>query len=596
MSTTQYRARARLPRSKAPRRPLRQVAAAIPAHVWILGGLTLLAAVLRFATIAGQSYWADEALTVHEVRLPFGSMLSAVAHNETTPPLYFILAWVWAHVLGTGEAALRSLSALAGVAAVPITYLCARELVSRRAGLIAAALAAVNPYLIWYSQEARSYMLLIALTGASFLWFIRAEREPSRRNVAWWAVFSALALATHFFAGFLVAPEALWLLWRARSRLVLLAAGALAAVQLALVPLVLDDTGHGVGWIHAIPLLTRISQVPTEFAVMTVYRHVSIAEGLWGGAIAIAAVALLLAVTGGRAERRGAGLAASIAGFVLAVPLLLALVRPADDFYLVRNLSPAWIPICVAVAAACAAPRRRDVGAAAATVLLLMFALATIEIDRNPVFQRADWRGVARVLGKTSEPRAILVAGGPEAFPLKIFVPGVKWIQPPMTRRVLVDEIDVVGSISHAPLRGPGHHRGPALPVRAPKGAILLGKQWVRNFDVARYELIRPWLMDTKQISARAGRFFHHRAPTQLLVLVGGGVPRPGAAPVAPGGVGLGRHHRSHRARPARRARAARHARRARAARHARHARAARIARRARRLAADAALTQQRVT
>jgi hypothetical protein len=522
-------------RPKRPRPPLREAIARIPIAVWALGALIVLAAVLRFTGIAAQSYWADESLTVYEIHMPFGAMLHAVSVNETTPPLYFIIAWAWAHIFGTGEAALRSLSALIGVAVVPIAYLCGRDLVSRRAGVIAAAFAAVNPFLVWYSQEARAYMLLIALTGASFLWFIRAEREPSGRNVAWWTLFSALAIATHFFAGFLVAPEALWLLWRARSRLVFAACAVLAAGQLALVPVASQDTHHGIGWIHAIPLVHRISQVATEFAVMTVYRHVSISEGLWGGAIAIVLAVLLLVLAGGPAERHGARVAAAVAATVIVVPLLIGLARAADDFFLVRNLSPAWIPLSVALAAACAAPRARDIGVAVATLLAVMFAIATFEIAQNPVFQRADWSGVGHALGTTSEPRAILVVGGQEALPLKIFVPHVRWNQPQFTQPVTVDEIDVVGSIAHTKLRGLEHRIGRALPVKAPAGAMLLGHRWVRNFDIARYELLQPWRMDTLQISARAGRFFrHNRAPAQMLVLVAGGTPRPGVAPFVP--------------------------------------------------------------
>jgi hypothetical protein len=558
----------------------------IPTQVWAVGALTALAAAFRFATIAGQSYWADEALTVHELHMGFGPMLSAVTHAETTPPLYFILAWAWAHLFGTGEAALRSLSAIAGVIVVPITYLCGRELVSRRAGIIAAAFAAVNPFLIWYSQEARAYMLLIALAGASFLWFIRAERRPSRANVAWWAIFSALALATHFFAGFLVAPEALWLLWRTRSGFVLAACAVLAAVQLALVPLAVQDTGHGLGWIHAIPRLTRISQVPTEFAVMTVYRHVSIAEGLWGGAIVIVIAALLLALGGGRAERHGASVAVAMAVTVIAAPLVLGVISPGGDVFLVRNVSPAWIPIAVALAAACAAPRARDVGTVVATVLVVIFAIATIEIATNPVFQRADWRGVAGALGRSSEPRAILITGGAEADALKIFIHGVNWNQPQSTQPVTVDQIDVVGSIAHVTLRGPDHHKGRALPRRVVHGAVLVGRRWVRNFYVARFELVHPWHLDTAQLSARAGRFFRHHAPKQLLVLVAGGVPRAGYVHI----VVTGRrrpHHGRHRPRHGRhrlhartraRAPSAGHAHRRRHGRRARHHRSHGIA------------------
>jgi len=511
----------------------------VPADVWTVIGLTLLAAVLRFATIATQSYWADEALTVHEVRLPFDAMLTTVANTETTPPLYFILAWAWAHVLGSGEAALRSLSALAGVAVVPIAYLCGRDLVSRRAGVIAAAFAAVNPFLIWYSQEARSYMLLMALTGASFLWFIRAEGEPSRRNIGWWTIFSALALTTHFFAGFQVAPEVLWLLWRVRSRAVLIAAGALGAVQLALLPLAAGDTSHGVGWIHRTPLPTRISQVAIEFAVSNVYRQVSIPAGFWGGAIVIVVAVVLLAVAGAWAERRGASLAGAIGAAVIIGPLLLALLRPADDFFLVRNLSPAWIPISVALAAASAAPRARNVGMVAATVLLVIFVIATVEINADPAFQRADWRGVAHALGPAFEPRVILIAGGKSAIPLKIMLRGVNWVQPPDTRPVVFDQVAVVGSKAWAKIRGPGHHKGRALPLYQASGAVFLGRTWVRNFDVADFALLHPWRLDTLQVAHRAGRFFRH-TPANLLVLVQQSRARVGRRTAADASLTLG--------------------------------------------------------
>ena len=92
--------------------------------------------------------------------------MDAVGFSESAPPLYYALAWVWTQVTGTGEFGLRSLSALAGVATVPVAYLLGAELRGRRAGLMAAALVAVNPMLLWYSQEARAYALLVLLCAA----------------------------------------------------------------------------------------------------------------------------------------------------------------------------------------------------------------------------------------------------------------------------------------------------------------------------------------------------------------------------------------------------------------------------------------------
>src|SRR4051812_13368430 len=180
--------------------------------------LTIAAALLRFATIDVQSYWFDEALTAKLVGMPFGDMLSRIPDTELTPPLYYVVAWPWAHVFGSHEAALRSLSALLGVAVVPVAYLVGRELIGRGAGLVAAALVAFNPLLVWYSQEARPYSLLVLLSALSLLFFARAVRRRAARDLWWWAALSALALLTHYFAAFLVVPEGLWLVWIWRPR------------------------------------------------------------------------------------------------------------------------------------------------------------------------------------------------------------------------------------------------------------------------------------------------------------------------------------------------------------------------------------------
>ncbi len=106
--------------------------------------------------------------------------LGAVPRSESTPPLYYLAAWLWSRPFGTGEVGLRSLSALAGTASIAIVYLGAVALpLPRRAGLIAAAIVAVSPVAIWFSQDARAYALVFLLTGLSFLFFARARRSGS---------------------------------------------------------------------------------------------------------------------------------------------------------------------------------------------------------------------------------------------------------------------------------------------------------------------------------------------------------------------------------------------------------------------------------
>jgi len=107
-----------------------------------LAGVILLAAGLRFGTLDAKGFWGDEISTVSLVHMPYPDMLAGIARLESTPPLYYSLAWLWAKLFGTTEVGLRSLSAVLGVATVPVAYLAAREFVSRRAALMAATLVA----------------------------------------------------------------------------------------------------------------------------------------------------------------------------------------------------------------------------------------------------------------------------------------------------------------------------------------------------------------------------------------------------------------------------------------------------------------------
>lgn len=506
----------------------------ISAEVWALGALIVLAAAIRILTIDNQSFWMDEALTAYEAHLPFGAMLNTVAHVETTPPLYFLLIWVWAHGFGTGEVALRAVSTLAGVAIVPIAYLATRELVSRWGGVVAAALVAVNPFLIWYSQEARAYMLLAVLTGASFLWFIRARKEPSRRNLAWWAIFSSLALMTHFFAGFAVAPEALWLLWASRTRTVAVAVAVVAATQAAMVPFALLDASHGVGWIAAIPRLHRISNAASEWGVSILYRRATVLDGLLGATVLVVVLVLLLRLAGDRQTRVAATAGGVIAGCVMLVPLGLGLV--GQDYFVSRNLIPAVIPLVTVVAAACAVPRARVLGGAVAVGLLAMFSVATVQVQSKPYLERPDWRNVARALGPASVPRAILAADGTTADPLKVYLPHVTWAEP-HSHQFLISEVDVVGATKRLPLMldrhraaGLGPRRSRRRPLGspvprslAPAGARLLSRFRVKNWIVARFALAHPVMISINRLGQLAPQFFR-RTPEALLAFI----QRPG--------------------------------------------------------------------
>ena len=183
-----------------------------------------------------------------------GDAATRSSHTENTPPLWYLLAWADARVLGTGEVALRLPSALAGIATVPVAWAIGRELGRPpRAAIARAALVAVNPLFVWYSQEARAYGA-VRVDRARWRCCASCARCASRRarRLAAFALTGSLALLTHYFAVFLLIPMALWLLCepaRPRARRRCRRSARSALVGLALIPLISAQGGHGTQWI-----------------------------------------------------------------------------------------------------------------------------------------------------------------------------------------------------------------------------------------------------------------------------------------------------------------------------------------------------------
>jgi mannosyltransferase len=382
---------------------------------WIVAGLTLAAAALRFATLGAQAYHHDEIVTASRVlRGDFVHAMEAVGFSESAPPLYYALAWAWTQLIGTGELGLRSLSALAGVATVPVAYLLGAELRERRTGVVAAALVAVNPMLLWYSQEARDYALLALLTAVAALYFVRAlnGRSVGRRDLTLWGVASALALATHYFAIFPIALEAAWLL-RRRGRQTLAGLWMPVAVGLALTPLLVHQMSLGhAEWIGDRSLGHRLWEAGVTSVVGETGDIVARPEAVLPAVLpllaALAGLALA-AVRGERGERRAGGTMLALAAVTIVAPLALAVAVPGKDYVLARNLLPALVPLLVAVAIGTTLRAARRAGAVLAGVLVAYSLGFCVFVSLSPAWQRPDWDAVAARLGEPEAPRAIVL-------------------------------------------------------------------------------------------------------------------------------------------------------------------------------------------
>jgi mannosyltransferase len=393
-----------------------------------LAGIVAAGAALRFATLDLQSFWVDEGATVHLLRGDFGDLVDGIPVTEKTPPLYYVLAWLWTQVFGTGEVGVRSLSALAGVLTIPVAFALARELASERAGLVAALLTAVNPLLVWYSQEARAYALLVLLAALATLYGVRAAgggksatrgQAPCCTRSLWlWAVASALALATHYFAIFAIAPLAAWILMRRADRgRALMATGVIALAGLALLPLAADQSENpGANFIRGTSLVTRIAQVPKQF-LLGFDAPAEVAFTI--AALGLAAAALALALARGDSGPR---IALALGAAAVALPVVAALF--GADFVLSRNLIVALVPLAVVVAAGTAT--RGAAGLALAGALAALSLATVLTVFARPEFQRDDWRGAAEAIGPAETERALVVNPIAGATPLRLYLDGLE--------------------------------------------------------------------------------------------------------------------------------------------------------------------------
>ena len=198
------------------------------ARRWLLLSLVGVAVFFRFYALDRKVFWHDEVFTslavagytVEEVnrQLPPGSVVTAAdlqrlqrinpnrnalsvisslaADTPEHPPLYFVMARLWAEVFGDSVSSLRALSAVIGVLVLPCVFWLSRELFApERAAWV--AVVAVSPFQVLYAQEARQYSLLAVVILSASAALLRAGRRQSRADWLVYAACLAAGLYTH---------------------------------------------------------------------------------------------------------------------------------------------------------------------------------------------------------------------------------------------------------------------------------------------------------------------------------------------------------------------------------------------------------------
>ncbi len=204
--------------------------------------ILLVAFAVRVYHLDFQSLWRDE---VDAIRFSSGALpqlLRGLTRQGHNGPLYFVALHGWRALTGDSEFALRFLSVVGGTLSVALAWAASNALgLKKRVGLIAAALMATAPYLVWYSQEAKMYSWLMSAVLLAVILFQRALTARTAKG-RWWGAFAgvtSLSFYLHILSPLMLGVYGLWtmLAWRRARRQWRQMLAVLAALTLPYLPL-----------------------------------------------------------------------------------------------------------------------------------------------------------------------------------------------------------------------------------------------------------------------------------------------------------------------------------------------------------------------
>ncbi len=380
-----------------------------PSRHLILAGILSLAAVLRLWGLGAESLWFDESYSVWVAQHSVGWHIS-LSFQRIFPPLYYLMLHFWLP-LGTSEVAVRLLSVLCGLVSVLGVYALARELFDQRVAWLSAFLLAISPLHLWYSQEARMYIVVAALGIWAAYFLLRAVHENKPWQWAGFIIAPALAMNAHYFALFFVPfynLYALYLAWHDRTFLARwktwvfsqVAMGLLSVVGLAGIFSSESDYWWGVldSW-HGAPNIYDLIDLMFQFSLGTTARGAL----FYRGSLVLFGL-ILLANLSFRNWRSFLGLDRAMVFTLLYLLVPLATVfalSQVRSFWVLRYIFPFMPPYCILVARGLSRIPWRWPRLVVFIAVVLVTAWPVANTYRYQ--QKEDWRGAVQYIAESEQ-------------------------------------------------------------------------------------------------------------------------------------------------------------------------------------------------
>jgi mannosyltransferase len=386
---------------------------------WAILLITLLGFALRVTFLGRQSLWYDEAFSLAVARADWPTFWAALLSDGVHPPGYYLLLRGGLALFGSGEFALRFLSVLAGTLGVPLIYQLGRVLGGGRWGLAAALLLALNPFALWYAQEARMYSLLLCLSIAGGYAFWKLVTRPNPRHWLWLTIVSALSFVVHYFAFLLSLVQFVYLVvsLRRTHRVLRWWVAAQAAAFLLFLPWAVaiatrEGRNFGIGWIRPAALL----DLPLTLSNLTLALSNPTQPWTWIGLALVLAAAAAGIVTMLRVRVRSN---VSTPYSLLPTPysfLLIWLLLPIAFTWLFSLRLPLYVDrfliICLPPLLLLISTMSLSsswIARGTMVILIMVSAIASTRLWVDPGLTKEDWRAAAAHVRAAEETRDALV-------------------------------------------------------------------------------------------------------------------------------------------------------------------------------------------
>lgn len=374
-----------------------------PSRIQLTLGLVIVALAVRMMGLNDRPLWLDEAYSGWFASHDWHYLWTVVPTYEPHPPFYYSILKIWSLGFGKTPLAVRSLSVLFGIAAVPITIAAAFEreqLSPSKSPLLSAGMAgflvACLPMLVGLDQEARPYPFLVFAYSMSIFATFRLVQQFARGECGEWSSWIILGIGTELTLwahalGVLYAfclAMALGPAWLKAANKARLCRGALIALfTIGLyVPWLIMMVGRtrdwGANWLAWKP--SMLLQLVTFYSVAQVTNLASI--------VALVLVLLLAKRAVQQAfQKRCWNADVMLLILWLGPPFLSAAVSAlVVPIFLPRTLAGTLVPASLAIGAALArTPSPRERVLLTTAVCLTMFP-STLEAALRPPFERWD--------------------------------------------------------------------------------------------------------------------------------------------------------------------------------------------------------------